>query len=237
MKIGDKTIEYLAGIITWDLQVTKYKTWPQLIFYFKNFWFEDQYWKDFPARIIYCKERIKSLNNDNKIELLIEDYYNPINFIDNQITYINLLRKINEYLYFDDLILVRKWKNVKLEEKIENDTNNIKISDDLNKKIQLISTRNAKFLDMQVDEQLEMLVNLLEHLLKDNWKYIGIDYEKIFLWFITEDKIKDYRKILQCFRHATKENLDKRSNFSEKQKKFLISLWVLICENIIESKN
>ena len=63
MKIGDKTIEYLAGIITWDLQVTKYKTWPQLIFYFKNFWFEDQYWKDFPARIVYCREKITSLNN------------------------------------------------------------------------------------------------------------------------------------------------------------------------------
>ncbi len=119
MKIGDKTIEYLTGIVTWDSKKTQYMSWPQLVSYFKKFWFDDQYGQGFPARFLYCMEKIKKLNDDDKIELLIEDFYNPINFIENEFVYDILIGEINKYLYFDDLILVRKWKKVKLEERIE----------------------------------------------------------------------------------------------------------------------
>lgn len=122
MKVWNKTIEYLSYIITWDSQKTDYKSGPQLVEYFNKFWFNDKYENFYQSRRTYCRERIKDLNNDNKIEELIENYYNPINYIWKWVTYENLMREINEYLYFDDLELTRKWKKVVLENTTE-DTN------------------------------------------------------------------------------------------------------------------
>lgn len=85
------------------------------------------------------------------------------------------------------------------------------IEEELSKKIQMISTRGAEFDNMTIEEKLKELSNLLENMLKLNGKFINVDYANIFLGYITEENVKEYRKIIHYFRHATEEALNERN--------------------------
>ena len=112
--------------------------------------------------------------------------------------------------------------------------NNIEITDSLNQKFVEISTRQASFNDMQVDEKISEIVNLMEHMLKQGGKFIELDYEKISSGFIDNSTVKTYRKKMQCFRHCTKEAIEERNNYTEKQKEFLIDYGLAIVKVIHE---
>jgi len=117
MKVSSKTIDYLTGIITWDSKKTPYLSKSQLVSFFTNFLFASRL--DAPSRKKYCKQNLLSLNNQNIIEEVIEFYYQPINFIENQKEYKLLVKELNNYLYFDDLELVIEGKKAKLYSKTE----------------------------------------------------------------------------------------------------------------------
>lgn len=106
------------------------------------------------------------------------------------------------------------------------------IEEELSKKIQMISTRGAEFDNMTLEERLKELSNLLENMLKINGKFINVDYANIFLGYITEDNVKEYRKIIHCFRHATEEALNERNLYTNEQKKFLIDYVIVIANHI-----
>lgn len=114
MRVWSKTIEYLRWIITWDLKKTNYLTWPKLIDFFSQFWFNDEYWEWFPSRWSYCDAKLNKINNEEKIELVISSYYNPINFIDNKDWLALLIKELNEYLYFDDSKVIIDGKRIKM---------------------------------------------------------------------------------------------------------------------------
>ena len=114
MKVSDQTINYFKNIITGDSWKTPYLSWPKLISYFSKFWFNDEYWNDFPSRWYYCEQKLTEMNNQNRIKEIIEDYYQPINFINNTETYKLLLNEINNFLLFDDLELKLVWKKIEL---------------------------------------------------------------------------------------------------------------------------
>jgi hypothetical protein len=99
---------------------------------------------------------------------------------------------------------------------------------DISETIRLISTRNADFDNMELDEKLAILNNLIENLLKRGDKYISLDYEKVFFGFLSENDIKDYRKQTHCFRHGAKEALENRKNFSKEQKELLSDIGIFI---------
>lgn len=155
MKIWVKTIEYLTGIVTWDNKEAKYMSWPQLVLYFNKLWFKDQYWQGFPQRYIYCMGKIEELNNNDKIELLLEDYYNPINFIEDELRFTILLHEVNKYLYFDDLVLVRRWKKVKLEEKVEENSEEKNSEEKIKQKDNIISLSISDEMYLHIKEYLE----------------------------------------------------------------------------------
>ena len=103
----------------------------------------------------------------------------------------------------------------------------IKMPDDLNKKIELISTRNASFEQMPIDEKIKELGNLIEFMLKGKSGFVSIDYS-FSSDLINDDSVIKYRKKVQCFRHSSQESLNERNNFTKEQKAFLIDYGILL---------
>lgn len=114
MKISNKTIEYFRWIITWDLWKSTYASWWQLVKFFNLFWYNETYWQWFPSRRFYAEQKLIDLNNNWKIKNVIEYYYNPINFINEEDKLSNLIIELNKYLLYDGLILIIKDNKVTL---------------------------------------------------------------------------------------------------------------------------
>ena len=74
----------------------------------------------------------------------------------------------------------------------------IEIDEELEKKFKLISTRNATFYAMTADEKLEVIVNLIENLLKKDDKYLKLNYSELCGEFLSDECVKSYREKLQC---------------------------------------
>lgn len=104
----------------------------------------------------------------------------------------------------------------------------IGIDDSINQKFIEISTRQASFDKMSRDEKLAEIANLIENLLKKNGSFISLDYSAICFDFISDDMVKAYRKMMQCYRHAEDEALKERNCHSVKQKDFLIDYGLTI---------
>lgn len=103
--ISEKTIEYLKTIITGDSGKSEYKTGPKLIEFFNQFGFSDNYGQGFPPRWFFTQEKLIELNKKNKIKDVIENYYNPVNFISENKKLVKLVTELNKYLGFDNLKL------------------------------------------------------------------------------------------------------------------------------------
>ena len=111
-----------------------------------------------------------------------------------------------------------------------------KIDDDINCKFQEISTRNARFENMTLDERIKEIINLIENLLKKDGKYLKLDYEKLSCDFINEKIIIDYKNKMQCFRHSSDESLKERKQYTDLQKSFIVDYGIMIC-NLIYKNN
>ena len=106
------------------------------------------------------------------------------------------------------------------------------MNDSVNKKFIEISTRQASFDNMYIDEKLAEIANLIENLLKQNGKFITPKYEDVCCGFIDDTIVKNYRKKMQCFRHCTDEAIAERKAYSENQKTFLINYGLTIVNAI-----
>ena len=102
------------------------------------------------------------------------------------------------------------------------------MDDSLNQKFIEISTRQASFENMQVDEKIAAIVNIIEYLLKKNGIFIIPEYSSVCCDFINDENVKKYRRKLQCFRHCTNETILERKSYSAEQKEFLIDYGITI---------
>ncbi|WP_322008108.1 hypothetical protein [Clostridium butyricum] len=93
----------------------------------------------------------------------------------------------------------------------ESGDNEITIEEEVDALIQKISTRNAQFNEMAIDEKLKEIGNLIEYLLKRNNKFITLDYDDIFLGFINENDIKSLRKKFNALGTQHKKALRKEN--------------------------
>ena len=112
------------------------------------------------------------------------------------------------------------------------------ISDESEKILREVSTRDAKFIAMEIDEKLEAICNSIEYLLKPSEKgdYVDIDYSDSNDYLSNEIVMK-FRSDLQCFRHSTKKHLEKRKQISEYTKNFYIKFGLVIIDYIIKKKD
>lgn len=109
---------------------------------------------------------------------------------------------------------------------------NISPVEELDELIQKISTRNAQFAEMAIDEKLKEIGNVIEFLLKGDKKFISLDYDTISSGFISEEDVIKLRKKVQCFRHSSKSSIDERGIYTEKQKQFMVEFGLIICNMI-----
>lgn len=116
----------------------------------------------------------------------------------------------------------------------EKGDNYISLDDSIDKKFQDISNRNASFKSMSVDEQLAEIANLIENLLNKNGKFLVLSYSEYCFDFISDNTIKQFRKKLHCFRHATDEAIRERKTFTKEQKDFFVEYGLVII-NVIHS--
>lgn len=113
-------------------------------------------------------------------------------------------------------------------------SNHLDLNESIEQKFKEISTREASFNDMSLDEKLSEISNLIENLLKVDGKFIKLDFTEIAFDYLSDDSIKKYRKQIQCFRHASNESISERSSFTEEQKMFLIDYGILALKSINE---
>ena len=85
---------------------------------------------------------------------------------------------------------------------------------------------------MSIDEKIAEIANLIENMLKKNGKFSALDYSQICFDYITGDTIKNYRKKIQCFRHAASESIMERASFTKEQKTFFIDFGLTILKVI-----
>lgn len=96
------------------------------------------------------------------------------------------------------------------------------------------SNRKALFSEMATDEKIAELNNMIEHLLKKGGKYLELDYSPIAFSFIDDQKIKEYKKTTQCFRHKSEESIAEKNKFTDLQKEFLIEFGIILITTIHE---
>lgn len=106
------------------------------------------------------------------------------------------------------------------------------VGESLDQIFRMISTRNASFEEMTLDEKLASIANLIENLLKENSSFVKLDYKPIAFSFIDDDTIKRFRKQIQCFRHSARDSLAERRDFTDEQKGFLVDYGIVICKSI-----
>lgn len=103
-------------------------------------------------------------------------------------------------------------------------------SESIEQKFQEISTRGATFDSMSSPEKLKEIANYLENHLKLERKFQPIN-EKQLLNLISNDTVKKYRGILQCYRHSSNQSLVERSKLKGNEK-FLISFGIAIINGL-----
>lgn len=136
----------------------------------------------------------------------------------------NYKLKHNELTEYDKKV-INEIKDICLSH--SSDNYRIRMPKALNKKIELISTRNASFEQMAVDEKIKELGNLIEYMLKGKNGYDSIDYS-FSSNLINDDSVTKYRNKIQCFRHSSRESLNERNKYSDEQKSFLIEYGILL---------
>lgn len=107
-------------------------------------------------------------------------------------------------------------------------SNHIELNDSIEQKFVEISNRNATFDSMSTDEKLSEITNLIENMLKKNESFTTVDYSIECFDFINDEMVKEYRKKLQCFRHASSKSIEERGKYTEAQKRFLIDYGLTI---------
>lgn len=110
------------------------------------------------------------------------------------------------------------------------------VPEDIEEYFRVISNRETCFNDMSENEKLEMISNCIEYLLKDNSKYIKYDYSD-YLGIINDEKIKEFKEKLGCYRHASKKALEEREKYNSYEKDLMIRYGLFIIETIKKKKN
>lgn len=182
--------------------------------------YADKGYEEYCSKANKLRQVLETESNDkvSKLILALVDYYEDYKLKN---------KKLTEY----DKKKIKQLKEAAIALN-KNKEENIAVYEELEDKIKTISTRNATFNQMATDEKLKEIGNLIEYLLKDNGKFITLDYETNSAGFLSEENVKGLRKKIQCFRHSSKESIIERKSFNEQQKEFMIEFGIVVCNFI-----
>jgi hypothetical protein len=114
VKVSSKTLEFLRDIITGDSKLSRRKSGPELVKFFNNFGFNDEYGPGFPSRWYFAETKLEILNEKERIDEVLESYFNPINFIGEEELLNELISLTNKYLEFDGYKIEVQNKKIKV---------------------------------------------------------------------------------------------------------------------------
>src|SRR5699024_7075750 len=97
--------------------------------------------------------------------------------------------------------------------------------------IKEVSSGKGELHTLSLDEQLSLLNNTIEYLLKEKNGFKKVNQE-IFYGFIDEEKIIKFRKDTHIFRHGFKEAITERREWSEMKKKFYARFGIILITNV-----
>lgn len=125
MILQEKTLEKLRNLIN---EETEYRSGPQLVSFFNNLGFNDQYGQGFPSRWIYTDEKLNLINGKPEIDKCIKNLFSPVNFIGRFNELDKFISELNQYLVFDKWNVVRNEADITFKrcEKISFENNPIK---------------------------------------------------------------------------------------------------------------
>lgn len=112
--------------------------------------------------------------------------------------------------------------------------NGYNVTSEMDDLIIKITNDDKSFNELSEDSKLEAICNSIEYLLKKNQKFIEVDCSRYFD-LISNENITILRKILQCYRHATEEDIKMRKKIDKTQKLFLIRYGIMIIETILNN--
>lgn len=101
MKISDKTIEALSQTVTGDNDKSFYRTGPELVEFFNELGFDDQYHQGFPTRVYYAEGKIRTLNGTEHLARLFDLLLDPRLYIESEYQREEVVEYLNQYLKFD----------------------------------------------------------------------------------------------------------------------------------------
>lgn len=93
---------------------TQYRTGRDLVKFFNELGFNDQYGEGFPSRWKYTDDRLEKINGTPKLETCIKNTFSPVNFIGRFDELDEYIEKFNQYLAFDDYKIIRDNKNIQI---------------------------------------------------------------------------------------------------------------------------
>jgi len=123
MKLHAKTLEKLRELIN---EETERRSGPQLVAFFNELGFNDQYGKGFPSRWVYTDEKLAKINGTPELDTCIKKIFSPIQFAGRLTQLQQFINDFNQYLVFDGWKVVLK----------DNIVTFIKASIDVNAEIQ-----------------------------------------------------------------------------------------------------
>lgn len=98
-----------------------------------------------------------------------------------------------------------------------------------------ISTNKGELHNLPLEEQLALLNNAIEYLLKKETGFESVSSE-IFFGYLNNEDIKQFRKDTHIFRHGSERSLLERKTWSKKRKEFYVRLGIVIVTNIYNAR-
>lgn len=113
IRVEKKTLEALEVLITGNniksgIQIAPYRSGPDLVDFFNQFGFNDQYSKDFPSRYDYTYSKILSLNGQSGFDKLIEMVVDPRHYLGTDFEVEEAVKYLNQFLEFDGFNLIKQ---------------------------------------------------------------------------------------------------------------------------------
>jgi hypothetical protein len=109
MILQQKTLEKLRDLIN---EETEYRKGHQLVKFFNELGFKDEYGQGFPSRWIYTDEKLRAINGKPEIDKCIKKVFAPVTYIGRFGELDKFIRDFNQYLAFDGWKVERQDKEI-----------------------------------------------------------------------------------------------------------------------------
>ncbi|KQM50972.1 hypothetical protein [Chryseobacterium sp. Leaf201] len=109
MIIQEKTIEKIRDLVN---EETEYRSGPKLVAFFNDLGFNDEYGQGFPSRWLYTQNNLTKINGTPELDRCIKKVLSPLNFIGRIAELDKHISNLNDYLSFDNWLVLREGKNI-----------------------------------------------------------------------------------------------------------------------------